>query len=152
MTLHPPGPNDWCYCYYCSVTHIYSGVRLLGNVVIYVYLFEELLSCFLKQLNCFTFPPAVTSLHSAFFVVQLSHPCITTGKTTALTIQTFVGKVMALCSGHVTEVRTTSPFVAWVYVTDRNIGGLLNRRMRVGNYQKPYIKSLWREPATSCDF
>ena len=31
----------------------------------------------------------------AFFVVQLSHPYITTGKTTALTRQTFVGKVMS---------------------------------------------------------
>ena len=29
-------------------------------------------------------------------MVQLSHPCVTTGKTIALTIQTFVGKVMSL--------------------------------------------------------
>ena len=34
--------------------------------------------------------------HSAFFTVQLSHPYITTGKTIALTRQTFVGKVMSL--------------------------------------------------------
>ena len=33
---------------------------------------------------------------SAFFIVQLSHPYMTTGKTTALTKQTFVGKVMSL--------------------------------------------------------
>ena len=33
---------------------------------------------------------------SAFFIVQLSHPYMTTGKTTALTRQTFVGKVMSL--------------------------------------------------------
>ena len=32
----------------------------------------------------------------AFFIVQLSHPYMTTGKTIALTIQTFVGKVMSL--------------------------------------------------------
>ena len=32
---------------------------------------------------------------SAFFTVQLSHPYMTTGKTIALTIQTFVGKVMS---------------------------------------------------------
>ncbi|MFY4560369.1 hypothetical protein PQ647_24950, partial [Escherichia coli] len=32
--------------------------------------------------------------HSAFFTVQLSHPYMTTGKTIALTRQTFVGKVM----------------------------------------------------------
>ena len=34
--------------------------------------------------------------HSAFFTVQLSHPYVTTGKTIALTRQTFVGKVMSL--------------------------------------------------------
>ena len=34
--------------------------------------------------------------HSAFFTVQLSHPYMTTGKTTALTRRTFVGKVMSL--------------------------------------------------------
>ena len=33
---------------------------------------------------------------SAFLIVQLSHPCMTTGKTIALTRRTFVGKVMSL--------------------------------------------------------
>jgi len=34
--------------------------------------------------------------HSAFFIVQLSHPYMATGKTIALTRWTFVGKVMSL--------------------------------------------------------
>ena len=34
--------------------------------------------------------------HSAFFIVELSHPYMTTRKTIALTRQTFVGKVMSL--------------------------------------------------------
>ena len=34
--------------------------------------------------------------HSAFFLVQLSHPYMTTGKTIALTRLTFVGKIMSL--------------------------------------------------------
>ena len=34
--------------------------------------------------------------HSAFFIVQLSHPYMTTGKTIALTRWTFVGKLMSL--------------------------------------------------------
>ena len=34
--------------------------------------------------------------HSAFFMVQLSHPYMTSGKTIALTRRTFVGKVMSL--------------------------------------------------------
>ena len=38
------------------------------------------------------------SIHwcSAFFIVQLSHPYMTTGKTIALTRQTFFGKIMSL--------------------------------------------------------
>ena len=34
--------------------------------------------------------------HSTFFIVQISHPYMTTGKTIALTRRTFVGKVMPL--------------------------------------------------------
>ena len=34
--------------------------------------------------------------HSALFIVQLSHPYMTTGKTIALTRQNFVGKVISL--------------------------------------------------------
>ena len=37
-----------------------------------------------------------SSLRSAFFMIQLSHQYMTTGKTLALTTQTFVGKVMSL--------------------------------------------------------
>ena len=39
---------------------------------------------------------ASTLLLSAFFIIQLSHPYMTTGKTIALTRWTFVGKVMSL--------------------------------------------------------
>ena len=39
---------------------------------------------------------ALSLLRSAFFIVQLSHPYMTTGKTIALTRQTSVDKVMSL--------------------------------------------------------
>ena len=39
---------------------------------------------------------ASTLQSSAFFTIQLSHPYLTTGKTTALTRWTFVGKVMSM--------------------------------------------------------
>ena len=39
---------------------------------------------------------ASTLWRSAFFIVQLSHPYMTTGKTIALTRQTFIGKVTSL--------------------------------------------------------
>ena len=50
----------------------------------------------LKSLLQYHSSKASTLLHSAFFIVQLSHPYMTTGKTTASTRWTFVGKVMSL--------------------------------------------------------
>ena len=45
--------------------------------------------------------------HSAFFIVQLSHPYMTTGKTIALTRQTFFGKVMSLYSNMLSRLVIT---------------------------------------------
>ena len=45
--------------------------------------------------------------HSAFFIVQLSHPYMTTGKTIALSRQTFVGKVMSLLFNMLSRVVIT---------------------------------------------
>ena len=50
-------------------------------------------------------------LHSAFFKVQLSHPSMTTGKTIALTRQTFVGKVMSLLFNRLSRLVIT--FLPW---------------------------------------
>ena len=50
----------------------------------------------LKSLHQLLSSKASVLRHSAFFIVQLSHPCLTTGKTIALTRRTFVGKVMSL--------------------------------------------------------
>ena len=47
---------------------------------------------------------------SAFFMVQLSHPYMTTGKTIALTRQTFVGKVMSLLFNMLSRLIITWPF------------------------------------------
>ena len=48
-------------------------------------------------------------LHSAFFVVQLSHPHMTTGKTIVLTRQTFVGKLMSLLFNMLSRLVITFP-------------------------------------------
>ena len=47
-------------------------------------------------------------LSSAFFIVQLSHPYMTTGKTIALTRQTFVGKVISLLFNMLSRLVITS--------------------------------------------
>ena len=57
---------------------------------------------------------------SAFFMVQLSHPYMTTGKTIALTIWTFVGKVMSLLFNMLSRFvmdflpRSKSLLVSWL--------------------------------------
>ena len=48
-------------------------------------------------------------LHPAFFIVQLSHPHMTTGKTIVLTRRTFVGKVMSLLFNMLSRVITFLP-------------------------------------------
>ena len=49
--------------------------------------------------------------HSAFFIVQLSHPYMTTGKTTALTRWTFVDKIMSLLFNMLSRLVIT--FLPW---------------------------------------
>ena len=46
--------------------------------------------------------------HSAFFIVQLSHPYMTTGKTKGLTRQAFVGKVVSLLFNMLSTLVITS--------------------------------------------
>ena len=58
--------------------------------------------------------------HSAFFIVQLSHPFMTTGKTIALTRWTFVGKVMCLLFNMLSKLvitflpRSKRLFISWL--------------------------------------
>ena len=49
---------------------------------------------------------ASTLLHSALFIVRLSHPHMTTGKTIALTRRTFVGKVTSQLSDMLSRLVT----------------------------------------------
>ena len=57
---------------------------------------------------------------SAFFIVQLSHPYMTTGKTTALTRQNFVDKVMSLLFNMLSRLvitflqRSKRLFISWL--------------------------------------
>ena len=57
---------------------------------------------------------------SAFFIVQFSHPYMTTGKTIALTRRTFVGKVMSLLFNMLSRLvvtflpRSKHLFISWM--------------------------------------
>ena len=60
--------------------------------------------------------------HSAFFIVQLSHPYMTTGKTIALTRQTFVGKVMSVLFNTLSRLvrafllRRKKLLISWLHI------------------------------------
>ena len=59
--------------------------------------------------------------HSAFFIVQLSHPYMTTGKTIALTRWTFVGKVMSLLFNMLSRLVCLSNFQIYLqYILSYN--------------------------------
>ena len=91
LALHIRWPKYWSFSFSISPSNEYSGV----------------ISFRMKWLDLLAVQGTLKSLqhhsskasilwHSAFFIVQLSHPYMTTGKTIALTNRTFVGKVMSL--------------------------------------------------------
>ena len=86
--LHISWPKYWSFSFSISSSNEYSGLISLG--------LTGFISLQSKGLSRVFSTTVQEHLFSAFFMVQLSHPYMTTGKTTALTIQIFAGKVMSL--------------------------------------------------------
>ena len=87
--LHMRWPKDWNFSF--SPSNEYSGLISFRIDWFDLLAVQETLKSLLQHHN------SKASIHqcSAFFMVQLSYPYMTTGKTIALTRQTFVGKVMS---------------------------------------------------------
>ena len=85
-------PKDWSFSFNISPSNEYSG--LISFRIDWLDL--PTVQGTLKSLLQHHSSKASILQHSAFFIVQLSHPYMTTGKTIALTRRTFVGKVMSL--------------------------------------------------------
>ena len=85
-------PKYWSFSFSISPSNAYSGL------ISFRMDWLDLLAVHgtLKSLLPHHSSKASILQHSAFFIVQLSHPYMTTGKTIALTRQTYVGKVMSL--------------------------------------------------------
>ena len=86
--------------------------------------------------------------HSAFFMVQLSHPYVTTGeKTIALTLWTFVTKVMSLLfnmlSRFVTAFlsRNKHPLISWAIVAIRSDFGAQENKTCLCFHFSPFYVS-----------
>ena len=90
--LHIRWTKYWSFSFSISPSNEYSG--LISFRMDWVDLLA--VQGTLKSLLQLHSSKASILWHSAFFTAQLSHPYMTTGKTIALTRQTFVGKVMSL--------------------------------------------------------
>ena len=88
----PDGQSIWSFSFSISPSNEYSGS------ISFQIDWLDLLAVQGTLKNLFQHPNSKASVlqHSVFFMVQLSHPYMTTGKTIALTSQTFVSKIMSL--------------------------------------------------------
>ena len=85
-------PKYWSFSFSICPSNEYSGLISLRMDWIDLLAIQGTLKSFLQHHSS----KASILWHSAFFIVQLSHPYLTTGKTIALTRWSFVGKVISL--------------------------------------------------------
>ena len=85
-------PEYWSFCFSISPSNEYSGLIFFRMNWLDFLAVQGTLKNLLQHHSS----KASILQHSAFFIVQLSYPYTTTGKTIALTRWTFVGKVMSL--------------------------------------------------------
>ena len=85
-------PKDWSFSFSISLSNEYSGLISFRMDWLDLLAIQGTLKSLLQHHSS----KASVLWCSAFFIVQLSHPYVTTGKTIALTRWTFVGKVMSL--------------------------------------------------------
>ena len=90
--LHIRWPKYWSFSFNVSPSSEYSGLISLRTDWLDLLAVQGTLKSLLQHHSS----KASILWCSAFFIVQLSHPYMTTGKTTAQTRWTFVGKVMPL--------------------------------------------------------
>ena len=90
--LHIRWPKDWSFSFNISPSNEYSGLISFRIDWLNLLAVQGTLKSLLQHHNS----KASILWHSAFFMVQLSHLYMTTGKTIALTRWAFVGNVMSL--------------------------------------------------------
>ena len=90
--LHIRWPKYWSFSFSISPSYEYSGLISFRMDWLNLLVVQGTLKSLLQHHSS----KASIIWCSAFFIVQLSHPYMTTGETTALTRQTFVGKVMSV--------------------------------------------------------
>ena len=92
LALHIKWSKYWSFSFSISPSNEYSGLISFRTDWFDLPAVQGDLKSLLQHLNS----KASVLWYSAFFMVQLSYPYMTTGKVIALTTWTFVGKVMSL--------------------------------------------------------
>ena len=92
LVLHIRWPKYWSFSFYISPSDEHPG--LISSRLAWLDPLAAQGTC--QSLLQHHSSKASILLSSSYFIVQLSHPYLTTGKTIALTRRTFVGKVMSL--------------------------------------------------------
>ena len=90
--LHIRWPKFWSFSFSISPSNAYSGLTSFRIHWFDLFAFQGILKSLLQHHNS----KESIVWHSAFFMVQLSYPYMIAGKTIALTIRTFVGKMTSL--------------------------------------------------------
>ena len=90
--LHTRWPEYWSFSFSISPSNEFLGLISFRIDWFDIFAVPGTLKSLLKHHSS----KISVLLHSAFFMVQLSHPYLTTGRTIALTIQTLGSKVMSL--------------------------------------------------------
>ena len=90
--LHIKWPKYWSFCFNFNPSNEYSGLISFRMDYLDLLAVQRTRKGLLQHHSS----KASSFWCSTFFIVQLSHPYMTTGKTIALTRWTFVGKVMSL--------------------------------------------------------
>ena len=90
--LHIRWPKYWSFSFNISPSNEHPGLISFRIDCFDLFAVQGILKSLLQHHSS----KASILWHSVFFIVQLSYPYITTGKTVALIRQTFVGKVMSL--------------------------------------------------------
>ena len=85
-------PKYWCFSFNISPSNEHPGLISFRMDWLDLLAVQGILKSLLQHHSS----KASILQCSAFFIVQISHPYMTTGKTIALTRQTFVGKIMSL--------------------------------------------------------
>ena len=102
--LHMRWPKYWSFSFNISPSNEYSGLISFRMDLLDLLAVQRTLESLLQHQSS----KASTLWCSAFLIVQLSHPYMTTGKTIALTRWTFVGKVMSLLLNMLSRIVITS--------------------------------------------